>query len=183
MEKYNKKIIITGLIVITVIFFGAVVWWQVDFGKKAPVVPAENIAIEQPKMSSASAHELALTRAKEWRSDAKLSYQKSLTRSDAIGDADDWLLIFVAASVPGKGLEVTIENKKVVEAKETNYEGEGSDAATELITPEEAIKKAEEVRGKKIEVLGVEAIYNQDANQWFWGIKTPSSTISIKASK
>lgn len=179
----NKKIIITGLIVLTVVIFGLVVWWQVDFGRKAPATPVENIAVEQPKMSSVSAHELALARAKEWRADAQLSYQKSLTQADAIGGADDWLLIFVSASTPGKGFEITIKNQKVTETQETPYVGEGSDAALDLITPAEAIKKAEEVRGKKIEVLGVEAIFNQDANEWFWGIKTPSSTISIRASR
>ena len=53
-----------------------------------------------------------------------------------------------------------------------------------IISPEEAVVKALRVEGYETErVLVFEAVRGEEDDMWYWGVKTPRGTVTVKAGK
>jgi len=179
----NKKIV---LIILIVLFFVLLLGLFLKNKSNKSFDPQTNDSDVQGSemFSNFNAQRLAMKEAIIWKSDAKLAYIASDSKISQTGEGNDWTMIFVSKSRQGKGLKVIIKNKEIVSKEEIVFVGQGSDFTSGLISSEEAIAKVKELKGKEnIEVLGVEAIYNPEAGIWYWGIKTASSTITVKAQK
>lgn len=184
MNEQNKKIVIAGIIATTVLLFGFVIWWQVDFNKK-PTAPTGNIAVEPHLMTVQSAESLARKKASEWDAEAKLARITSVpSDTNSRGEADSWKLLFTSLNRPNVSYEINIVDKQITSAAETPLMLEGGELPADIISSEEAIAKVRKIKGYENEKIeSVEMIYGPDGQQWFWGVKTGRGVISIKATR
>lgn len=184
MNEQNKKIVIVGIIATTVLLFGFVIWWQVDFNKK-PTAPTENIAVEPHLMTVQTAENLAREKALTWDAEAKLARITSVpSDTNSRGEADSWKLLFTSANRPNVSYEINIVDKQITSAAETSLVLEGGELPADTISSEEAIAKVRKIKGYENEKIeSVEMIYGPDGQEWYWGIKTSLGAIRIKATK
>jgi hypothetical protein len=185
LNKQNKIIIIAGIIAITIVVFGVVVWWQVDLNDKT-IVPAA-VPAEKPdqKITAADAYVLALAKAKEWDPVAKLSKINSAAENTSSqGKADSWELLYTSENKTGLAYRVNIADKSIVDSAEVPFYGAGGELPQNLLTSEEAISRVRQISGYENEpIISVEMIYDAPAKLWFWGVKTGKGTITVNAQK
>jgi hypothetical protein len=184
MNEQNKKIVIAGIIIMTVVVFGLVVYWQLGSGKKNTPVAVPAVKPEQ-KITAVDAYVLALAKAKEWDSDAQLSKVNSVAGNTSVqGRADSWELLYTAENKKGLAYRVNITDKSITDSGEVPFYGAGGELPQSLLTSEEAIGRVRQIAGYENElIISVEMIYDAPAKLWFWGVKTGKGVVSIKANK
>ena len=135
------------------------------------------------KMTPRNAFDIAFARAREWRSDAELSFLGAQTSSEA-GRSDSWRMIFVSRHEKNKGFVVTIDNKVIVSVQETLYRGSAADFPVDIMSPDVAIKQVHEIRGyTNVPILGIEAVYGAAEKSWYWGVRTSKGVVTIEAKR
>lgn len=134
-------------------------------------------------ISTRDAYDIALEKAKEWQTDAALSFIDAVLL-DSNGNPKTWKLTFVSKNISGKGFVVEVENGVITNSKEIEYSGTGSELPTNIISQQEAIEKVKKMSGyEDTEILGVEAVYGKGTEIWYWGVKTSKGTVSVEAKK
>lgn len=142
-----------------------------------PTVILEKIT----ELSGEEVHQIALKKAQQWHPDAVLSYMKS-GGIPATGRATLWELIFISPAFKNKGYKIEIDNREILSAQEMDYRGSGGTFPEQpKINQEEAIKKIKMMEGfKDAEILGVNAVYGNNGEIWYWGIETSKGVVSVK---
>lgn len=60
----------------------------------------------------------------------------------------------------------------------------GANIPENIISPDEAVAKAKQVNGyADEEILEVAAAYGENSGAWYWGVKTPRGTVTVKADR
>ncbi len=174
---------------ITVIIVGAVLFviaysfdfLHVNFSLLSRVAKDHGLQEDLKKMTPRNAFDVALSRAKEWRSDAELSFLSAETSSET-GRSDSWKLIFISQQEKNKGLLIIIVDKVIASVQETLYRGFAADFPIDIISSDEAIKRVHEMNGyTHMPILGIEAVYGPAEKAWYWGVRTPKGVVTIEA--
>lgn len=171
--QFHKKIAIFGFISI---LMAAVIFLSVFFEryKENPFHNQSSLNQERPLEAHISAYAIALARAREWKNDAAPSYFE-------LQDANAARFIFVSGE-EGVGFAVEVVSDAVTSAQEISYTGFGAEIPEETITPEEAIKRVQNMAGYESALIeGVEAVYGREGQVWYWGVKTDKGTVSVEA--
>ena len=92
-----------------------------------------------------------------------------------------WKLNFTSLKSQ-KGYRVEIQNGEVVSTEEIGSARGGSVLPSNIISAEEAVRKARAIPGfKDALVISVELQYGPDGHTWYWGVTTDKGVITIKA--
>lgn len=192
MQSNNSK---RKLLIIIVIFIVILVITGVLIGagflnlskiKKIFTGDKKDIEISQVNsnintISNRNAYDIALEKAKQWQSDAALSFIDTVSL-DHNGNPKTWKLTFVSKNMPEKGFLVELDNGAVINSKEIEYSGIGAELPTNIISQQQAIEKVKKMSGYgDANILGVEAVYGQGTEIWYWGVKTDKGTVSVQA--
>lgn len=181
-KKHARAYLFGGvvLLIITTLFFSGIIPnpFLEKFG-------TEVLDQELKLLSGQDAYTKALARAKNWQPDATLAHSNSLQGSTGkTGRSDDWDLIFVSASLRGRGFHIIIKNQDIITAEEIAFVGKGSPLPVNIISSQDAIAYVRTLKGfATTTIISVELTNSTDGNEWFWGVKTARGTVSIKALK
>lgn len=157
----------------------------IDFGFLFRIRSSESILekerMEEGRETVRNAFDIALPEARKWHADAVLASLVARQVGEK-GRSDNWELVFVSPSTKGKGYLLRVEGQGVLSREEISYQGIGADFPVDLISPEEAIKQARQIKGyENVKIQGVEAIYGQGGKIWYWGVRTSKGVVSMKA--
>lgn len=131
--------------------------------------------------SSRNAYDIALEKAKQWQSDVALSFIDTVSL-DSNGNPKTWKLTFVSKNMPEKGFLVEVDNGIITNSKEIEYSGTGAELPTNIISQQQAIERVKKMADyEDVEILGVEAVYGQGTEVWYWGVKTDKGVVSVQA--
>jgi len=178
----NERNLTVGLIVFIVLTFlfgayaatGGKISWR-----KEPTVTA----VQEAFPTARNAYDIAILRARAWKSDARLAFVQS-GEIDTSGRSSSWELLFVSPSTNGRGYRVEVSGPSVLSEAEIPYVNQGADFPADLISPEEAIQIVARMKGYGGQViLGVEAVWGEAEGQWYWGVRTPKGVVSVSASR
>jgi hypothetical protein len=168
--------VLSGLIILTLVF-GVIRILTVN----PPLAAPGGLIRPDNKIAGQEAYNLALEKAKAWRTDAVLAYLASgaMVESDR---ADSWRLIFISPGLKNKGYEIKINDKRIIASQEIDYAGQGEDfPVATRVTQEQAVEKVRAMAGyEQAKILSVDAVYGSGTKTWYWGVKTDKGIVSIE---
>lgn len=123
---------------------------------------------------------IALERAKEWQQDAALSSLET-EYSEHKEAPRKWKLMFVSKN-SSQGLLVHMSDNAILSTQEIPYHGSGAELSSEIITPEEAVKRVKAMPGyEEASIDQVSAVYGTGTEAWYWGVHTSMGVVSVEA--
>lgn len=187
MFNQNKKrilIIASGVCIIAAAVLAVILFFP-KTKKPETFVDPNLFEAEDKKLTNRQAYDLAKDRALAWQADASLANIVSVPgETGRTGHADDWRLLFVSKNKTGTALSIEITDQRLGKIEELPYFGEGAAMPADTITSEEAIARVRQIAGYETEpIVSVEMIYNPDAREWRWGVKTGRGTVTVKATR
>lgn len=150
-----------------------------------PLVPkneGEKVIVSKAVLTLKGSYNLALIEAKNWSSDEKLVFIKSLGAITLEGKSSQWQLAFSSASKKGKGYEIIIQADKIVSKKEIDSVAVGADVPENLSDSNVAIKTlAEMPQFSNTTISTINLYYNTDGKIWRYALSTSKGTTSVLA--
>ncbi len=178
-EKFYLRLdVIMGAVVLALLFtllvfgFRAKYPTRVGISQKTAEVETQKIA------KSTTAREVLDKKAYEWQKDAVLAYLDLETLNDTSASA-----IFTSPMFKNKGFRVEIKDGNVVEGEEIPYtsKNKGAPFPKKYINEDEAITRVKAMKGyEDASISTIEAVYEPQTKQWYWGITTTKGTVSFE---
>lgn len=151
---------------------------------ETPLVPqtiGEQVIVSLATYTVKGVYDVSLKEAKQWKSDVKLSFVKSLGAITLEGKSSQWQVAFVAASAPKKSYEVIVQGDAVVSKKEIESTAVGADLPKTWFDSDEALKRLAALpQFVNATVSGINFFYNPDAKLWRYGIATSVGATSLE---
>lgn len=133
-------------------------------------------------MAPRTAFDIALPRAREWQSDAILSFLTSQQKTAQ--RAEYWSIFFTSLHKKDRGFLVEVADQHIISAKEIPYRGSSAEFPSDIMSEEEAIAHVHAIKGYEHEpVLGIEALYGPAEKAWYWGVRTSKGIVTVEAKK
>jgi hypothetical protein len=178
-------IIASAIIIILLAVFGVLKYFNKSVSQinQLPKLIAQE-SQEMNLMEGKSAIELGLAAARQWHSDAELSYVFSADAGQLTGRSNNWQLIYISPSNKYKGFQVLITDAKISAASEIPYSGDAAQFPADAISQDEAVAKVKAIPGfANVKILAIEMIYSSEVKTWYWGVRTDKGTASIVAAR
>ncbi len=151
-------------------------------GVAVPLVPPadEEIVLPRPSRTIKAAYTLAEPAALRWAPDARLHFIRSLSTVTPKGDCSVWQIIF-ASQARQRGYEVLIEGNDVRSVKEIASTSPGAELPRAWYDSDEAVQSIANLPQFASSTLsGLTFFYNQDAQEWRYGIATTFGNTSMR---
>jgi hypothetical protein len=133
-------------------------------------------------MEGKTAIELGLAAARQWHSDAELSYVLSADAGQLTGRSNNWQLIYISPSNKEKGFKVLITDAKISATQEISYVGSAAEFNPDIISQTEALARLRVMPGMaNAKIFKTGMIYDAATKSWFWGFETDKATVTVKA--
>lgn len=151
---------------------------------ETPLVPrskSETVIIPLATFSVKGSYEKGNPVAKQWTSDATLSFIKSLGAITLEGKSSQWQLAFVSSAKPGKAYEIIIQGDAVVSKKEIESTAVGGKLPQNWYDSDEALKRLAELpQFVNTTISQINLFYNPDAKAWRYAVSTSVGTTSLE---
>lgn len=150
-----------------------------------PLVPkteSEKVVVSKAVLTVKGSYDLAVPEAKNWASDAKLVFVKSLGAVTLEGKSSQWQLAFASKTKSGKGYEIIIQEGQVVSRKEIESPASGADLPSAWKDSGEIIISLQELpQFSNATLSSINLYYNTDGKLWRYVLSTSRGNTSVSA--
>lgn len=150
-----------------------------------PLVPkdeSQKIIVTKAILTSLGSYSISAPEAKNWSTDAKLVFIKSLGAVNIDGKSSQWQIVFSSAAQKGKGYEVIVQADQIVSKKEISSTATGADVPKNIKDSSDAVKSLQELpQFSDATISSINLFYNADGKIWRYALSTSKGTTSALA--
>lgn len=150
-----------------------------------PLVPkteAEKVVVSKAVLTVKGSYDLAVSEAKNWASDAKLVFVKSLGAVTLEGKSSQWQMAFSSKTKLSKGYEIIIQGDEIVSKKEIDSSAVGAILPTTFKDSGTAVVVLQELpQYSDASLSAISLYYNTDGKIWRYTLMTSKGSVSTAA--
>lgn len=151
-----------------------------------PLVPKtedEKVIVEKAVLTVKGSYNLAVGEAKNWTSDAKLAFVKSLGAVTLDGKSSQWQLAFSSKTKKNRGYEIIIQGDQIVSKKEIDSKAVGADLPQNWQDSDYFVKKLQE-RPAFSDAMATSFLLSSTPEstdtKWWFSISTSKGTVTFE---
>ncbi|MFZ2310788.1 MAG: hypothetical protein WAW11_04580 [Patescibacteria group bacterium] len=146
--------------------------------KLQPQSEADTVIITKAKLTLKEAHNLGITEAVKWSSDAKLVFIKSNGALGLDGKSSSWQLVYGSADRQ-KGYEIIMVENQIISAKEILSDSSGFDLPLNWYDSYEAIATLNLPQFSQDTISAISFYYSGANQSWAYGLANGEKTTSM----